>query len=471
MNKDKKTKVLVLWLLFLPVCSPLLRAGELVFYSAGEVVEFAARNSPLWTIRRQRAALGMEEAKLNIQDFLPTFGFSLSEMDSTSKLAGDSRSKSLRFSLAQEIFNGGKKKLSYQTGRISALYAYQEFLGEWRNFVSSIMSLYYQYLLLQEKTAIREDLLQQGKDQLSILKKEYELGITLETDYLEYSTSYMEIEQERDQALRDLRSMERQFKTALNIREETALRIISQKTAEYEFFFYEPHMEYLWALLKNASIELKKERLNEEYRLKQYEYGRRWYLPVINAQGSVSFTGNHYPLTEPSYSLQLTFDFSQLDFLSMKISNGSGVEKNRLQQISNGVSGDIRPLPAYPLSQKQGELDLLESILGREAGQRELREGLYNAVISHDNTLRAAVNAQQRIVLMERRLEFTHLQLEKGEKKRVDYLAELSSLAQTKIALVDYLTQAAALERNLEIQTNYSFGGLARACKNNNPLR
>jgi outer membrane protein TolC len=333
------------------------------------------------------------------------------------------------------------------------------------------MSLYYQYLQLQEKTDIRENLLLQGKDQLSILKKEYELGITLETDYLEYSASYMEIEQERDQAIRDLQSMERQFKSALNINRETALHIISQNPYEYERFFYEPHMEYLWTVLKNTSIELKKQRLSGEYGLKQYEYGRRWYLPVINAQGSVSFTGNHYPLTEPSYSLQLTFDFSQLDFLSMKASNGSGIERNRLQQISNGISGDIRPLPAYPLNQKQGELDLMESILGREAGERELREGLYNMVVSHDNTLRAAGNAEQRIVLMEKRLEFSRLQLEKGEKKRVDYLAELGNLAQTKIALVDYLTQAAAMERNLEIQTNYPFGGLARACKTNDPRR
>jgi hypothetical protein len=105
-------------------------------------------------------------------------------------------------------------------------------------------------------------------------------------------------------------------------------------------------------------------------------------------------------------------------------------------------------------------------VVQREDGERELQEALYDLVISHDNKLRTAYNAEQRIILMEKRLEFSLLQLEKGEKKRIDYLADLSALAQTRISLADYLTQVSTIERNLEIQTGFPFGGLADACRN-----
>jgi outer membrane protein TolC len=372
----------------------------------------------------------------------------------------------LRVSASQEIFNGGKKKLAYEAGRISALYAWQEFEGEFKTFISTVISLYYQCLLMQEMGEIREDLLRQAGEQLTILKKEVELGLALETDYLEYAASYMEIEQERDQGLRDMAALERQFKTALNLNREASIKVISGSPETHEYFYYEPFLDYLWALVRNSSTALKKQQLTMEYNLKQYTYSKRWYLPVIGAQGSVSFSGSSYPLTEPIYSLQFTFDFSSLDFLSFRYSNSSGFEKDRLQQLSNGISSDIRPLPAYPITRKQGELNILESTLQREEGERQLRESLYELIISHDNTLRTAYNAGQRIDLMEKRLEFSLLQLEKGEKSRIDYLSELSGLAQTRISQAGYLTQASTIERNLEIQTGYPFGGLSNVCRN-----
>jgi outer membrane protein TolC len=408
----------------------------------------------------------MRTAAVGIQDFLPSLGFSFSESDSPSLLASDSRGKTLRFSISQEIFSGGKKKLAYETGRLSALYGWQEFEGEYRSFLSTVMSLYYQYLLLREMGNIREDLVSQAGEQLGILKREAELGLSLETDYLEYAASYLELEQERDQGLRDLRTLERQLKSALSLNQETPVKVLPFDSGDPEYFYYEPFLDYLWSLLRTASVELKKLRLNTEYGKKQYHYGRRWYLPVIGAQGALSFSGNSYPLTEPSYSLQLTFDFSSLDFLSLRVTDGGLFERDQVRQLSNGLSGDFRPLPSYPVSRKQGELNMLESALRETEGERDLKEGLYSLVISHDTKLRAAYNAERRISLMERRLEFSRLQLEKGELKRIDYLSELSSLAQTRISRADYLTQAMETERNLEIQTGFPFGGLADACRN-----
>ncbi|MDR2375746.1 MAG: TolC family protein [Treponema sp.] len=455
-------------LLALMLCAGMggIRAQELIIGSAAEAVEFAIRNSQTWTLRRQNTLLNMGAAKMGIQDFLPSLGFSLSESANPAILSGDSRIKSLRFSLSQQIFDGGKTKLAWEAGRLAALYGLEEFEGEYRNFLSTVMSLYCQYLLLQEMTRIREDLLVQAGEQLAIVKRETELGLGLETDYLEYENSYLEIEQERDQGLRDLAVLERRFKTALNLEEGAGLGLSGELSGPEAYFYYEPFLDFLWALVRDSSTAIKKLNYEVEYGRKQYNYSKRWFLPSISLEGSVSFSGDSYPLTEPNYSLQLSFDFSGPDFLSTGLSSGSSFDREGPRQLSNGLSLDLQPLPAYSMTQKQAELNMVESALRLRQAEQELRESLYELVISHDNTLRSAYNTEQRIVLMEKRLSFSQLQLERGEKKRIDYLKELSSLAQAKISLADYLTQAAALERNLEIQTGFPFGGLADACRN-----
>jgi outer membrane protein TolC len=465
-------KISVIVLLLIPVFALMppapasTGAQELTINSAGEAAEMAVQNSQIWTIRRQKILMGMEAAKISIQDFLPSLGLSFSEADSVSLWSGDSRSKSIRFSLSQPLFDGGRKKLAYEAGRLSALYGLREFEEEYRIFLSAVMSLYYQCLLLQEMEGIRGDLLVQAGEQLRILKREMELGLSLETDYLEYASSYMEIEQEYSQALRDLGAMERQLKAALGLKEEARIRVGSGTGVEAERLFYEPWLDYLWALARDSSETLKKLALDVEYSRKGRDHSKRWYIPSIGVQGNIGFSGTSFPLTEPNYSLQLTFDFSGLDFLSLNASRGAGFERSRLQQLSGSYSGNFRPLPTYPLSRKQEELNLLESTLRLAEGERELREGLYEMVVAHDNKLRAAENMEQRIALMERRILFSQLQLNKGEKKRIDYVAELNSLAQAKISLSDYLTQVSALERDLEIQTGFPFGGLADACRN-----
>jgi outer membrane protein TolC len=454
-------------LLFLALSlPPFAGAQELTINSASEAAEMAVQNSRTWTIGRQRVLSAMGAAKMGIQDFLPSFGLSLSESDSSSLLAGDSRSKTIRFSVSQPVFDGGRKKLAYEAGRLAALYQREEFEAEYRGFLSTVMSLYHQYLLLEEMTEIRRELLAQAGEQLAILKKETELGLALETDYMEYAGSYMEIEQELDQGLRDLGALERQFKAALGLEEGVRITVVSTAGEEGAYLYYEPWLDRLWALVRDSSGALKKLNLDLEYSRRERDYGRRWYIPAVSAQGSISFSGNAYPLTEPNYALQFTFDFSGLDFFSLNASRGASFERSGLRQLSNSHSGDLQILPAYPLNRKQGELNLLESALRLSEGERELREALYELVISHDNKLRAADNMEQRIDLMERRLRFSRLQLEKGEKKRIDYLAELSSLAQARISLRDYLTQVSALERDLEIQTGFPFGGLANAYQN-----
>jgi outer membrane protein TolC len=438
--------------------------GKLLFRSAEEAADFAAGNSRLWTLRRQEILENMKAAKRDLREFLPSFSFSLNESDSTSVMTGDSRSKSIQASVSQKLFDGGKNKLAYETNRLSSLYAYQEYEGEFREFRSGIISQYYSCVTQAETTHIREDLASVAAEQLEIIRWETALGLSLETDYLEYLASCISIEYERDQSLLDLKTRERRLKDSIGLDQEADLELREEIYGDFEYFYYEPYLDLLWQLVRTASVELKKQNLAAQYTQKQLTQSRRWYIPSIGVQGSVSFTGVNYPLTEPRYSLKLTFDFPNLNLVPVSINPGYGFDRDRLYQVSNGVSVSIPPNPTYPIARKLEDMAVLRNSLEQIEAEKDLREQLYDLVIAHDSSLRSADTSRRMIGVLEKRIEFSRLLVEQGQKKRIDFLNELIELSQAKISLKEQQIQAVALERSLEIIANFPFGGLRHEC-------
>jgi outer membrane protein TolC len=446
----------------------LLNAQTVLFNNPNEAVNFALQNSQVYTLKKQRSLQDMKAAKWGIQDFLPTFSFSISEADSTALVAGDTRSKSFQATVSQELFDGGRKKFVYDINRLSSMYAYREYESSLMEFSSQIISLYYQHLMQRQMVLIKEDLVSAAKNQLEIIQKEVEIGITLETDYLEYLISYIQLENDRDQARRDLSTLERQFKIAIDLNYEAQLTITDNFYHEFASFYYEPYIDYIWTIIKNASTEIKKQHLSLEYARKQLAYSRRWYVPTLSVQGGISFSGEAYPLTEPKYTLKLTVDFSNAGLFPLSLSNGYGFDHGRLYSVNNSASVTVSPQPAYGVQRKLADISLLETNIQRIQTERDIHEAVYNLVISHDNALRYVDMAERTILVMERRLEFSRREVEQGEKKHIDYLEELINMAQTKISLLEYQTQASSHERSLEILARFPFGDLRNVCERQN---
>jgi outer membrane protein TolC len=444
----------------------MLNAQDLAFSNPMDAANFAARNSQTYLLQKQRALENMKAAKFGFQDFLPAFSFAWSENDNTALLSGDTRTKSFQIAVSQQIFDGGKRKLSYEVNRLGSQYAYQEYESTLLNFSSQIIQLYYQYLMQGQAVTIKEELVSIAKNQLDIIQKEVEIGITLETDYLEYLISYIQLENDRDQAKRDMNALERRFKIAIELSDEAKLAITDNIYREFIYFFYEPYTNYIWGIIKNINTELKKQDLALEYARKQLAHSRRWYVPSLSAQGGVSFSGDAYPLTEPSYSLKLIFDFSNAGLFPLNLSNGYGFDRGRLNNVNNSASVKLDPQPAYGVQRKLADISMLETSIQRTQAEKDIRESVFDLINTHDNNLRSAGAAERTIAVMEKRLEFSRFEVDQGEKKRIDYLYELISMAQTKIALLEYQTQAAFQERSLEILAGFQFGGLQNACRN-----
>jgi outer membrane protein TolC len=450
----------LLFVCFFTVFCADANAQDIVFRSADEAADFAVRNSAVLSFQRRKVIENMKIAKYAVEEYLPSFDISFSETDTTNMLAADTRTRSIQANVTQKLFDGGKRRLEYDLKRISAQFDYNDYESSLRQFRQNITVQYYQYLRQVKTIAIQEELFDLARTQLAILEKEVSLGITLETDYLEYYISFINIENEKEQGKRDLRNIERKFKIALELGEEAVFSIEDDAYRAVEYFYYEPYSAYIWNLVKNSGGEIKKQSLSLQYEKKQLDYSERWYMPTVSLQGGITFSGSGYPLTEPKYSLRLMFDFSNNPLFPLGISGSYGFDKDRLYNVSNSSNVPLSLQPAYFRQRRLAGISMTQSAIQLAASEKELQSSVYDAVIAHDNALRSADTAERTIALLARRLEFSERELANGTKKHIDYLEELLDAARVKISLLEYQTQALTVEQNIEILSRIPFGGL-----------
>ncbi len=438
--------------------------SQIVFYSPEDAVKFARQNAVEKTLERELIYADMKKSAFSIKDFLPQLGLSLSDSDSISMHSPDSRTKSIQFSLTQTVLDGSRK-IAYDLSNMQAIYAYKENEQAMQQFDSEIMSYYYNCLLAYSRLKIKNDLLQNTQAQVDIMQKQYLLGMVLETDYLEILTSALKIQNERDTAARTCRIQERILKLAAGIEETVPLELAEPLKPAADKQVLEPYIEQIWGIVKSKNIDLQKQDLTVLYARKQQQISNAWFLPVITAKPSVSFSGEDYPLSSPRYAIQLSFSFSNIPYFPVTISNTYNADQKRLTGVTNSGNTTFPSSTTYITDRRRAALSLLQQQVKRHNSERELYASLYEQIITHDDYIRTIEITTQTEDLQKRRLIFSKFETDKGTMKRIDYLKQMIELSNTQISLFEALTSFLASERLLSILTRIPFEELLNVCQ------
>lgn len=439
---------------------------QIVFHSADEAAEFAVQHSDSYVLEKLNAEVSLINAKYAIQQFLPTFNVSWSEDDTIKYSGTDSRSKSVRFSIAETIFDGGKRKLSYDMARTDSLYAYKSYEQKLSSFKSDIISQYYAYITQCNTVKIKKDLVSNAAEQLEILKSEYTLGMALETDYLEYLIQYKQLQDEENRNLRAQSTLLRKFKTALGLPPEAAVELTETTFSENaDEQSLEPFINFIWNMIKNNNPELQKLGYSLSYSRKQLAYSKLLFIPEIKLDGGVSFSGTAYPLTQPSYSAKLSISFADNPFFPLTVTNGYGFGSRGLNNVNNGASSEFAPQPVFFQKIKSSEIALYQMREQKKSKEQALYETVFDAIASHDDSLASIQVIKETLALEERRLEVSRKEVDKGEMKRIDYLKALIEFSEEKTKLLQSQSSLEESSRQLEILLGIPFGELKNVCK------
>ncbi|QTQ14990.1 TolC family protein [Treponema parvum] len=446
------------------MCCSIKIRSQIVFNSAEDAVVFAKQNSRERIIEKEMVLANMKKTKINIQEYIPQLSVSLSESNSVSFNASDSRTKSLQFSLNQNVFNPARK-MNYELANIQAVYAYKENLQSAKTFESEIINDYYNCLIASRQLLIKTELYEKTQDELKIMEARAFLGMLLQTDYLEFLTSALKIQNEMESARRSCKVQERILKLATGIEETTELKLADELNPEALQTELEPFTDKIWNIVKNSSIELQKEDVMISFSRKRQQVQDAWYLPVFTVKPSVSFSGEDYPLSNPRYSVQMSFSFQNIPFAPLSVSNNYTYTRKKLTGVSNSADSSFPSGTTYFTDQKISDLTLLQQQIKRQNYEKQLFSALYELLVTHDDYLRSIQILQRTLELQQERLEFSKLQTDQGMLKPIDYVEQLIELSNTKISLIRTTVAAVASERSISVMTGMSFKELINACR------
>ena len=435
--------------------------SQICFNNPDEAATYALKKSQNYSLNLNYAEYSLKAANLAIQEFLPTFDFSISEDDSISMNSSDSRNKSVSININQTLFDGGKRIIAYKMNKTEKYFALKSAEQNIDQFRLTVISQYYTCLLQDTLVKIKSELEKNTKTQLDIIKKEFELGLVLENDYLEYLISYKKILDEKRQAERKKRAEYRLFKVLLGINPETEIYLepIQQNSNEITCYL-EPYIERLWYMTKTNSIAIKKNEISLYYTKQQYKYSRRFYIPEIKFQGGISFSGTEYPLNDPQYSAKFSISFNNIPFMPISLSNSYGFKDSKLKSLNNAVGGSVNISPDYFYGRDAAKISLQQQIQTNKDEMNSLYENLFNQISAFDDNLDSISRLEETIELQQKRITISEKQVEKGELKRIDYLNQLISLSEQQIQLEQSKISNISMIRNLEILLCIPFGEL-----------
>ena len=447
-------------LLFFCTAAPMF--SDTVFRSAEEAALYAVSHSKEYLLKKEYVEAAYKAACRAVQDFLPSLNISWSENDAVKIGGADSRSKSIQLSVRQLVTDGGRRIVLYNMNKTDAYYAVKACEQELQAFQSSVIDQYGACLQQNEIIKIKSDLEKNAFMQLEIIKKEYDLGLALENDYLEYLISFKTIQNDKKKAERELRTRMRTLKTLIGMDTDEELRVENISSEQSGLPYLEGHIAELRRMTDERNPAVKKAEAALHYAERRLAYAKLFFIPEVSVEGVVSFSGTAYPLNKPSYSIKLSVSFSNMPFVPTTAGNGYGFNKSGLGGIDNSLSAGFVPDIGYFIKNNINKISVEREAEQLRLQKHALYERLFEKAAAYDDGKDSIARISESIALRERRIAVSAEQVEKGEMKRIDYLAELMEIAEEKVKLVAAQTAVSAAARDIEIMICVPFGGLEK---------
>ena len=447
-------------LLFFCTAAPMF--SDTVFRSAEEAALYAVSHSKEYLLKKEYVEAAYKAACRAVQDFLPSLNMSWSENDAVKIGGADSRSKSIQLSVRQLVTDGGRRIVLYNMNKTDAYYAVKAYEQELQAFQSSVIDQYGACLQQNEIIKIKSDLEKNASMQLEIIKKEYDLGLALENDYLEYLISFKTIQNDKKKAERELRTRMRTLKSLIGMDIDEDLRIENTSTEQSGLSYLEGHMAELRRMTDERNPAVKKAEAALHYAERRLAYAKLFFIPEVSVEGVVSFSGTAYPLNKPSYSIKLSVSFSNMPFVPTTAGNGYGFNKSGLGGIDNSLSAGFVPDIGYFIKNNINKISVEREAEQLRLQKHALYERLFEKAAAYDDGKDSIARISESIALRERRIAVSAEQVEKGEMKRIDYLAELMEIAEEKVKLVAAQSSVRTAARDIEIMICVPFGGLEK---------
>lgn len=423
---------------------------QIKFTSPEEMIQYGKGHSTKLFLNKELIENKIKSAKLSITNFLPQFDFSWNENDNIVKNENDYRTKNISANITQLLFDNGKTRLNYLYNRQTALDEFYQNEENIKSYELQLIEYFYQLILTKKTIDLKEQLIKSTEDEISIAQYKFDSGIGLESDLIEYQINQHQLQNEIITDKQDIETIKSAIKELLNISPEENFEVEYStpiNEVQYSNLLDNSNKIIEHTVLKNTELKQLQNQIN--YQKQVYKLNNRFYFPTISLTGGISFSGTNYPLTQPDYSLKLTFSFNNLPFINPNYSNSQGMSIQNSRNSTSAASTTITPEINYFVNKKIEKL----SIKQMEENEKETINLIKNEIISlinqHDNLLNSIYLQTQTISLLEKKLTISKYEKDNGLIRATDFINSQLELLEYKQSLLQSKIQIQLLSKKI----------------------
>lgn len=414
------------------------------------LIDFAIHNNQMLMLEKQQASITLEKVKKDIGSYFPAVNLSFSDSALVNFNLNDYRNKNFSFGLSWLAYDGGERKLEYKLKVLEAGYSRILIEESITNHCIEIMETYYEFQKALRKKEILLKTLENAMQWKKSLKKEFDFGMILETDVLEFEVKSLEIENQiliqNDELNKILYSLK--LMIGLNADDEILIPLDETLLSLQENSLDNYKNKIPFAILNNTNH--RKMQMEIEHEKNLMELKKSFYLPRISMEPGVTFDGEDYPLRGPKYQLKFSFSFEKNPFLSFNGSHSLGFAKNVLTESTSYNQTASKNDFSWKEEKKLKEIGLKNQLLQLKEEEEKFRMNIYKMIMEHNQLLKSIQIITKEIEINQKLSNVLLLEIKNGIKCPLDYLEQQILSAEKEILLYEAYMKAALLERKLE---------------------
>jgi outer membrane protein TolC len=408
-----------------------------------------------------KAASSIYTLKLGLRDYLPQI--SLEYNDSSNIVKGGSDSSSIQWSMTvtQPIYDGGRWSRQRKLAEVDIELQGRSIKDKKREISESVDTAYHRILMLKRKIGVQRDTLAITEQELGIARAQKALGSIREVDLLESELQKSSLEISLQSTEADLEESEFNLRQLIGLNYSDEVELVDDFDVEYGGIALPDDPGFFEALVLEGNLDLRQRQAELRKKLAALVEARQWYLPNISFEGSLSLSGDRYPLQGASINGKLVFDVpAPTSPTSVSVSAGSSSGK----QKSGGSSFQLDPLKELSsLAESKAsvmEYSVLRQQIDDMSAALEFKVKKSVAAYIRDE---ASLELQRKDLSLQRKTaEIQKKLVDIGEAKRVDYLKTLTKAAEGESTILESVLKLRQSEGELERLIGIERGSLAK---------
>lgn len=413
--------------------------------TAAEAAELAVDNSLELRAERETLSLREDAWRLSFRSYLPSLEISAASDERLSTFGADAFTKTLSVGVEQPIWDGGRRSAARALEAAEIDLARSAYRRDVRDVGEAAISAYRSVVAARARLDIKRSSFGSASSEREILAAELRLGIAKASELAEADIALAGMEIEIAEAEASVSLSEAALTESLGMNslpELTDCLEIDREVVEIDDAMFARAVSERSPDLEAARYGIAKKRA--EARKASFSW-----LPTIGLTASGQASGDSFPLTEATWSIGLSVDFSS-PYASGSAGASGGADIPYDSRARSSASLAPMPDPAAALGAREAAVALRLEEDKFERSIAALERNAASALAAYRAAASRRSIGAKALSLAEEKRRLVFLQVGLGQAVRADAVAAELDLAVARSDLIDSLSALVAAERALE---------------------